>query len=114
MLAFSSMLNRTFTISRRTRTADGQGGWKITWNEVGTVPGRARPATSAEIQAAQAEDREISHVLYTLAGVDIQRGDLAESGDYVLEVNAIRNPSLEDHHYEIDCLLKQYEVSESA
>jgi hypothetical protein len=53
-------------------------------------------------------------VLYTLAGVDIQRGDLAESGDAVLEIEAIRNPSLDDHHYEIDCLMKQHEVSESA
>jgi SPP1 family predicted phage head-tail adaptor len=110
--AFLSLLNRMFTISRRNRIPDGQGGWVISWAELGRVRGRARPASSIERETAQAEERELSHVLYVEAGTDIARGDLVESGDFLAEVMAVREPSLAGEHYEIDLMVRQREVTE--
>lgn len=111
-MVFQSLLNRTFVIYRRDRVSDGQGGWIIAWAESGRVPGRARPASSTEKQTAQAEEREISHVLYTDAGEDIHRGDMVESGEFWAEVTGVREPSLAGEHFEIDCLMRQREVTE--
>lgn len=111
-MVFQSLLNRMFVIYRRDRISDGQGGWIIVWAESGRVPGRARPASSTERQIAQAEEREISHVLYTEVGEDIHRGDMVESGAFRAEVTGVREPSLAGEHFEIDCLVRQGEVTE--
>lgn len=107
--AFESLLNHTFSISRRDRVSDGQGGWAITWADAGTVEGRIRPASSAEREAARQESRAISHVLYVVSGSDIVRGDRVETEDLTAEVQGVREPSLVGHHLEIDCLEVQKE-----
>lgn len=109
MTVFGSLLNNTFTVERRTRTHDGQGGFTVGYSAVNAVGGRIRPATSAERQIAAAEGRDVSHVLYVVDGEDIERGDRVTCGDLVVEVLAIREPSLADHHLEIDCLSRQVE-----
>lgn len=109
MTVFESLLNNTFTVERRTRTHDGQGGFSIGYSSVGSVEGRVRPASSTEREVAAAELRVISHVLYVVDGEDIKRGDRVTCGDLVLEVDGIREPSLADHHLEIDCLERQVE-----
>jgi len=111
-MSFASLLNNMFTVSRRYRASDGQGGWTITWVDVGTISGRLRPTNSNERMVADAEQQQITHVLYTEYGVDIERGDLVRCGDVVVEVLGIREPSLAGHHWEIDCLERQEEVSE--
>ena len=113
MGVFDSLLNNTFTVERRTRTADGQGGWEIGYSTAGTVLGRIRPAGSAERDVAASEERQISHVLYTRADADIERGDRVTCDTLVVEVLGIREPSLAGEHWEIDCLEVQVEVSES-
>ena len=114
MGVFESLLNNTFTISRRTRASDGQGGWVVAYEELGTAEGRLRPASSQERQVAALEERRISHVLYVVAGTDIARGDLVEGDDVTVEVMGVREPSRADHHLEVDCLEEQVEVSEEA
>ena len=110
MTVFESLLNNTFAVERRTRTHDGQGGFTVGYSSVdANVEGRIRPATSAERQIAAAEGRDVSHVLYVVDGEDIERGDRVTCGDLVVEVLAIREPSLADHHLEIDCLERQVE-----
>lgn len=111
MSVFTSLLNNTFTIERRRRTADGQGGWAIDYVDPHTVRGRIRPATSSEREVAQREERQITHVLYVVAGTDIKRGDRVTVDDLVVDVDAIREPSKADEHYEIDCLERQREVA---
>jgi head-tail adaptor len=121
MSVFHSLLNRTFQVARRRRTSDGRGGWPIDYVAIGSVEGRMRPASSSEREAGKREEREITHVLYVVAGTDIQRGDLASPGvlnitsdgvtasDVLVEVQARREPSHAGEHYEYDCLERQRE-----
>lgn len=111
MSVFTSLLNNDFAISRRRRTPDGQGGWVIDYVAQGTARGRIRPASSAEREVAQREERQITHVLYVVAGTDIERGDRVTVGDLTVDVEAIREPSKAGEHYEIDCRERQVEVS---
>jgi len=111
MSVFVSLLNNTFVLSRRDRIADGQGGWAIVWAPNGSTLGRIRPASSAEREVAQEEQRAITHVLYVVHGTDILRGDRVECGDLIVDVQGIREPSKASHHLEIDCLEVQHEAT---
>lgn len=110
-IVFRRLLNNTFTVHRRDRLPDGQGGWTLLWVSVGTVRGRLRPANSNERVVADSEQQQITHVLYTGAGADVARGDRVSCGDTEVEVLGIREPSLAGHHWEIDCLERQLEAS---
>jgi len=107
MSIFTSLLNNTFTVARATVASDGQGGWPETWGDVGTVEGRIRPRTSNERMVADAEEQQITHVLYVAADEDIERGDRVTSGALTVEVLGVREPSLAGAHWEIDCLERQ-------
>lgn len=110
---FESLLNNTVLIEQRRRTPDGQGGWVIDYPPEGalTVQGRIRPASSRERETAQLEEREITHVLYLVAGANIDRGDRVTVLDLVVEVEGIREPSKAGEHLEIDCRERQQEDS---
>lgn len=111
MTVFTSLLNNDVVISRRRRTADGQGGWVIDYVDPHTVRGRIRPASSAERETAQREERQVTHVLYVVAGTDVERGDRVTVDDLTVDVEAIREPSKAGKHYEIDCRERQFEVA---
>ena len=111
MTVFESLLNHTFTVKRRRRSPDGQGGWSIDYVEIDPAQGRIRPASSREREIAQQEGREISHVLYVVAGSDIERGDRVIYSDLTVDVEAVREPSKAGEHLEIDCVERQVEVS---
>jgi SPP1 family predicted phage head-tail adaptor len=109
---FDSLLNNTFSVERRTRTGDGQGGWILGYASIGTTLGRIRPASGVERQVAMSEGREISHVLYVRHGGNIvARGDRVTCGDLVVEVLGLREPSKSGHHLEIDCLQREQETA---
>ena len=110
MNVFESLLNQEYTISRRSRLSDGQGGWAVTYEALGAVEGRLRPASSQERDVAAQEERRISHVLYVVAGTDIVRGDQVEGDGITVDVVAVREPSRADHHLEVDCWEGQAEV----
>lgn len=93
----------TLTISRPTRTTDGQGGWTIGYSEVAAISGRLRPKGASERTVAQAGQAEITHTLYCAADTDVQRGDLVSGEGKVVEVVAVREPSHMGHHLEVDC-----------
>lgn len=112
MTVFQSLLNNSFVVSRRVRTDDGQGGWTISYLELGTVEGRICPATSNERVVADAEEQQITHVLYVEHGEDIARGDLVICDDLTVEVLGVREPSKAGKHLEIDCLERQQESTE--
>lgn len=111
MGVFESLLNRTFTSYRRERTSDGQGGWVVSYNELGEVEGRIRPATSKEREVAAQQGREVTHVLYVLAEEDVERGDREVYGDLTVEVAGIREPSRAGEHLEVDCVERQGEAA---
>lgn len=112
MSVFTSLLNETYTVSRRVRVSNGQGGWAVFYEEIGTVEGRLRPASGTEREVAAQEQRQISHVLYVEADEDIERGDQVEGAGLSVEVQGIREPSQAGHHWEIDCLEVQLEEAE--
>lgn len=111
MTVFESLLNNTFTVERRRRSPDGQGGWSIDYVAIGTVEGRLRPATSRERETAALEERQITHVFYVVAGTDVVRGDRVTGDGVSVEVEGIREPSRADEHLEIDCNERQPEQS---
>lgn len=113
MSVFTSLLNHDFTVERRFRSLDGQGGWQFAYQPIGTVTGRIRPASSTEIVAAQQELRTITHVFYCEFGEDVQRGDRLTYADLTVDVNARRGPSRANKFWEIDCREIQVEVSEA-
>lgn len=113
MSVFTSLLNNTFTIYRRVRTDDGQGGWAISYLELGMAEGRIRPATANERVVAAGEEQQITHVLYIEHGEDVLRGDRVVCDDLTVEVLGIREPSKAGEHLEIDCLERQEETTEA-
>lgn len=108
---FLSLLNNTFQLARIRRTSNGQGGWAIDYVANGEVLGRLRPASGQEILAAQQEGWSLSHILYVVAGADIERGDRVTGGGQEVYVAGVREPSTAHEHYEIDCSNTQPEVS---
>lgn len=111
MTVFESLLNNLFTVERRRRSPDGRGGWAIDYVQIDPMLGRIRPATSREREVAQLEEREITHVLYVVAGSDIARGDRVTGDGLTVDVRAIREPSRAGEHLEIDCRERQVEIS---
>ena len=112
MSVFTALLNRDYTIYPKVRTSDGQGGWTESYEPVGTaVRGRMRPVSGSERESASQYGRDITHVLYVPATVDIRRGDLVAGGGITVEVQGVREPSQAGHHFEVDCLETQKEPS---
>ena len=110
----ASLYIHTFTVSRPTRTADGQGGWSIGYADAGTVVGRLRPVTATERTVGQLEQAHITHVLYCATEADIRRDDLVSGADVTVKVLAIREPSRAGHHLEIDAEEIQKEGQQEA
>ncbi|MFH0902327.1 MAG: head-tail adaptor protein [Pseudomonadota bacterium] len=102
-MTIEALYIHTLTISRPTRTSDGQGGWSVGYVDVATIEGRLRPKGASERTVAQQGQAEVSHVLYCGPDSDIQRGDLVTGAGKVVEVVAIREPSHMGHHLEVDC-----------
>lgn len=119
MSVFTSLLNNDFAHFRRRRSPDGQGGWPLDYPPEGatTIRGRIRPALSREREVAASEERLVTHVFYCEASADVRRGDrlqcLSPVSGYLLivEVDALREPSLAGEHLEFDCNEKQKEVA---
>lgn len=111
-MTFEALLNNAFIVYRKARTFDGQGGWAESWVEAGSVQGRLRPVVGREGETADQEQRVVTHVLYTLPDVEIQRGDMVIGAGQVVDVLGIREPSHAGHHWEIDCEEREKETEE--
>jgi len=94
----------TFTHTRMSGTADGQGGWTQSPSVLGTIQGRMRPATATERVVAVQRQAEISHVLYCGADENVLREDVLTGEGRTWTVEAIREPSHAGHHLEIEVL----------
>lgn len=109
MALIDMLYNHVYTVARRTRASDGQGGWSETWKTVVSIAGRMRPASAPERVAADQRQAQISHVLYCGPDTNILRGDRVTGQDRVWEVIAVREPSHAAHHLEVDCAETQLE-----
>jgi len=103
MSVFGALLISTFVVSRTVRTSNGYGGWRPSWEYLGSYSGRLRPASGSEITVAAQQQREMTHVLYLEADANIERGDMIVGEGHILDVQAVREPSHAGHHLEIDC-----------
>ena len=106
-----NLLNKTASIFRKTRTSDGQGGFIESFVSQGSCLVRVSPNGGSEGTIAASEKREVGYKIYTLTTVDIQRGDKLIIGDLSVEVLSVIEPSLMAHHYEVDCIGWQKELS---
>jgi SPP1 family predicted phage head-tail adaptor len=103
MKNITSFLNNIFAVYRTVRTDDGQGGHNEALVHVGDIAGRLRPTSASERNSADQLNVMMSHVLYCAATEDIQRGDTVVGAGADLKVIAVRDPSYEGHHYQVDC-----------
>jgi len=113
-MILAALYIHTVTVSRPTRTADGQGGWAVGYADAGSFPGRLRPASAAERTVAAQRQARVTHVLYCATTADIRRGDLVSAGGNLVEVVDIREPSHMGHHLEVDCAEIQKEGEQEA
>lgn len=117
MTVLESLLNNTFAVDAPSRVSDGQGGHTLTYRDAGTIQGRIRPGNSNERVVADSEEQQITHVLYTAtlttsSGDTLARGCRVTLDDLVVEVLGVREPSAAGHHWETDCLERQYELEQ--
>ncbi len=91
--------NEWFTLCRKSRSSDGQGGWTYVWSQYATEHGRM---SRLGRDAAKSQEREIgaqlqewaSHLLFCRAGAGIERGDqITDSSGVNYLVLAVRAPS---------------------
>lgn len=97
------LMNRTYTVLRRRRTPDGQGGFQAAYEPVFSLPGRLSAGPGRPHLRAQAVLAEVSHTFYAVGTPDVRRGDRIEGGGVTVEVLAVRDPSRAGHHLECDC-----------
>jgi SPP1 family predicted phage head-tail adaptor len=103
------LFNNTFYLYRVKRTDDGQGGWLETTQLVGTFKGRISPVSGIPKLVARSEEVHFSHRIYTDADEDVRKGDIVTLRTLVLEVISVHEPSMMQHHLEIDCRERQEE-----
>lgn len=98
------LYNNTFTHQRLTTVYDSYGTpIEATWETVGTIRGRLRPTTVAEVELlGGVVGITITHVFYCGPETDIRRGDRIVLGDTVVEITAVKDPSYAGHHLECE------------
>jgi len=102
--------NEWFTLCRKSRSSDGQGGWTYAWTQYATEHGRMSrlgkgTAKSQEVNLGGQLQEWASHLLFCRAGAGIERGDqVTDSSGVNYLVLAVRAPSAAPHrHTECEC-----------
>lgn len=103
-MAISSRLTTTAAITRKARTADGQGGFTETYNAVGNISCRISRKSSKERVRANIEEGLGDYVMFTLTTVGVKVHDRVTVGTLLWEVISISRPS-RGAHYEWDLQL---------
>lgn len=69
-------LRTPLEVERPHTSGDGAGGRTVVIAQVGTIKAQVSQPTAEERAAAQQWGGNLTHVVHTLAGADVQRGDL--------------------------------------
>lgn len=104
MSGIERFFNQTLTSQRLGRVRDGAGGWTETLAPLITTPTAcsSRPAGQKEQTIAQQLQAVVSHVVYVVPPLDVQRDDvLTLSGGLTGRVIAVMNPGGLDRHWEV-------------
>jgi SPP1 family predicted phage head-tail adaptor len=73
-------LNETVTVYRASFVDDGAGGRTKTFAEVGDIRAQVNQPSAQERLAAAQLGAELSHVVHTTYGADVERGDELDAG----------------------------------
>ena len=90
-------LRHRVTVERRSMTQDTFGGQSTTWTALGTFWAWVQPASGREIEAAAAQQAEISHTVTMRYNAAIWADPVAAAayrlryGSRILDVKAVRN-----------------------
>ena len=96
------LFNREFVHQRLFTGKDEFGDPFEEWRTIGIIRGRMRPANVNERFIASVAALTIDYIFYCGPGEDIRRGDRIIFGDVVMEVTAVKDPSLAGHHLEVE------------
>jgi head-tail adaptor len=99
---FTSLLNQTLTIQRKTIVGDGIGGHTTIWADLGSFKGRISPVSAQEKMMQDKNTMGTTHRIYC-DPMTVQPTDRIRWGSYYFEIIGVRNPSELYHHLEIDC-----------
>jgi SPP1 family predicted phage head-tail adaptor len=94
-------LRHRITIEEPTRTADGMGGWTVTWTEVSTVWAGVEPVSGKERIAADAVEAEVTHKVIIRYASWLTPDMRITFGDRHFDIRAIINPAEKDVMQEI-------------
>lgn len=84
------LLNTTLDVYRPSFTPDGRGGQTETIASVGTIRAQVNQPTAEERMVAAQNGANLTHVVHTTFGADVERGDeLDEGGARRLRVLAV-------------------------
>lgn len=102
-MSIIAMFNQTLSSTRLTRARDGAGGWtEAQTPRLAGVACASRPAGPREETIAAQLQATVSHVVYLLAGTDVQRDDvLTLSGGLAGRVIAVLEPGGRGEHLEV-------------
>ena len=99
--------NEVFTIERKQRASDGQGGFVESYAEIASERGRMVMGSAHELKVGEQLQARAMPALNVRGGADIQRGDrVTGSRSGVFLVIDVRRPSKGDH---LECDCRQYE-----
>lgn len=109
MSRVSRLLNARVDLWRKSRTADGMGGWVEAWAQVGDAPVRARVSqpTSTERVLADQAFTKLTHVVYLDDQADVRRGDELRQAARTFAVLAVFEPSEPGTYLRADCEVHQ-------
>lgn len=102
MISIAGLLNRTVEVWRRAEQKDGAGGVQTVWVLQRAEPARISQPSTAERDAGPQTFGDLTHVVYTRPGADIQRGDQIRADGVVLRVMTTMHPS-EPIYLRADC-----------
>ncbi len=74
-------LNEELTVYRATDAPDGAGGSTRTFAAVGSIRAQVSQPSAAERTVAAQTDANLTHVVHTFYGEDVQRGDELDRGE---------------------------------
>ncbi|HMG44656.1 MAG TPA: head-tail adaptor protein [Acidimicrobiales bacterium] len=77
------------TVHRPSTVADGIGGTTVTYSQVGQIRAQVNQPTPEERMLAQQAEANLTHILHTVAGADVRKGDEL-GGDLPTDVPAGR------------------------
>lgn len=100
-------LNETLTVYRATFTSDGAGGRTKSTAEQGTIRAQVNQPSATERLAAAQLGSNLSHVVHTTYGADVERGDeLDDGGARRLRVLDVMHDSRRTY-YRLECEVVQ-------